>query len=230
MKKIISIVSIVTLSLMTLLNHSISLKAEESTTGCTTGCTIGEADEQILEKALSYTDEEQMLVMDSVENSDIYKEHFDLVKDSERINVFRNNTDQSYFSVAYIQKDNNNDIISSLIFDVNEKYEVSGAFVTINTGDNIVIEDYMNDTAQVYTSTRTSDCYTLQCTKKTYHGTIPGSKACEAVIGLACSAVMSFSGVIISSMVCYVGKVAICAKAPAGYVCEKWTRYEVCPF
>lgn len=88
----------------------------------------------------------------------------------------------------------------------------------------------MNDTAQVYTSTRTSDCYTLQCTKKTYHGTIPGSKACEAVIGLACSAVMSFSGVIISSMVCYVGKVAICAKAPAGYVCEKWTRYEVCPF
>ena len=42
MKKIISIVSIVTLSLMTLLNHSISLKAEESTTGCTTGCTIGE--------------------------------------------------------------------------------------------------------------------------------------------------------------------------------------------
>lgn len=230
MKKIMSIVSIVTLSLMTLLNYLISIQAEESATGCSTGCTIGELDEQMLEKALTYTDEERTLVMNSIENSDIYKEHSDLVKDSERINIFKNNTDQSYFSVAYIQKDNNNNIISSLIFDVNEKYEVSGAFATINTGSNIVIEDYMNDTAQVYTSTRTRDCYTLVCTKRTFHGTIPGSKTCENIVGLACSAVMGFSGVIVSSMVCYVGKVAACAKAPAGYVCEQWTRREVCPY
>lgn len=28
----------------------------------------------------------------------------------------------------------------------------------------------------------------------------------------------------------YVGKIAICAEQPAGYTCEKWTRYNVCPF
>lgn len=25
-------------------------------------------------------------------------------------------------------------------------------------------------------------------------------------------------------------KIAICAEQPAGYTCEKWTRYNVCPF
>lgn len=226
MKKIISIIGVVALSFMTMLNNLISLNAEKRDTACN----VCEPNNQISDETLNYTDEERMLVMDSIEKSHIYKEHFDLIKNSEKINVFKNNTGQSYFSVAYIQKDINDNIIGTVIFDVNEKYEVSGAFATINNGNNIVIEDYMNDTAHVYTSTKLVDCFTLQCTKKKYHGTIRGDRNCEWAIGKACSYVMSFSGVIISKMVCYVGKVAICAEAPAGYTCEQWTRYEVCPY
>ena len=61
--------------------------------------------------------------MESIENSQIYKEHLDIIQNSDRINVFKNNTDQSYFSVAYIQKDSDGKIVKTLIFDVNEEYK-----------------------------------------------------------------------------------------------------------
>lgn len=184
------------------------------------------------DETLNYTDEERALVMESIENSQIYKEHLDIIQNSDRINVFKNNTDQSYFSVAYIQKDSDGKIVKTLIFDVNEEYEVSGAFATIANGNNIVIEDYVNNSAQVYSVTRAADYYTLQCTSKKYHGTVRGDKNCEWAVGKACNFAMKFTGagVIISKMVCYVGKIAICAEQPAGYTCEQWTRYNVCPF
>ena len=90
----------------------------------------------------------------------------------------------------------------------------------------------VNNSAQVYSVTRAADCYTLQCTSKKYHGTVRGDKNCEWAVGKACDFAMKFTGagVIISKMICYVGKIAICAEQPAGYTCEKWTRYNVCPF
>lgn len=225
MKKIISTIGVITLCFMTMLNYLMPIRAEDNGSGCN-AC---ESDSSIQDETLNYTDEERALVMESIENSHIYKEHNDIVKNSDRINIFKNNTDESYFSVAYIQKDSNGKIVETLIFDVNEEYEVSGAFATISNGNNIVIEDYINNSSHVYAA-RASDCYTLQCTNKKFHGTVRGDKNCEWAIGKACQYVMSFSGAIISRMVCYVGKIAICAEQPAGYTCEKWTRYNVCPF
>lgn len=231
MKKIISIISVITLCFITTLNYLMPIRAEDGGSGCNV-CGPDSSIQDGEDETLNYTDEERALVMESIENSQIYKEHLDIIQNSDRINVFKNNTDQSYFSVAYIQKDSDGKIVKTLIFDVNEEYEVSGAFATIANGNNIVIEDYVNNSAQVYSVTRAADCYTLQCTSKKYHGTVRGDKNCEWAVGKACDFAMKFTGagVIISKMICYVGKIAICAEQPAGYTCEKWTRYNVCPF
>lgn len=214
-----------------MLNYLMPIRAEDGGSGCNV-CGPDSSIQDGEDETLNYTDEERALVMESIENSQIYKEHLDIIQNSDRINVFKNNTDQSYFSVAYIQKDSDGKIVKTLIFDVNEEYEVSGAFATIANGNNIVIEDYVNNSAQVYSVTRAADCYTLQCTSKKYHGTVRGDKNCEWAVGKACDFAMKFTGarVIISKMICYVGKIAICAEQPAGYTCEKWTRYNVCPF
>ena len=178
MKKIISIISVITLCFITMLNYLMPIRAEDGGSGCNV-CGPDSSIQDGEDETLNYTDEERALVMESIENSQIYKEHLDIIQNSDRINIFKNNTDQSYFSVAYIQKDSDGKIVKTLIFDVNEEYEVSGAFATIANGNNIVIEDYVNNSAQVYSVTRAADCYTLQCTSKKYHGTVRGDKNCE---------------------------------------------------
>lgn len=103
MKKIISIISVITLCFITMLNYLIPIRAEDGGSGCNV-CGLDSSIQDGEDETLNYTDEERALVMESIENSQIYKEHLDIIQNSDRINVFKNNTDHHIFLLHIYKK------------------------------------------------------------------------------------------------------------------------------
>ena len=206
---------------------------ENAGTDCGT-CNLEDSDgtiQKTLDDVLNYTDEEKNMVMNSVENSTLYAEHADFIESSDRINVYKNDTTDSYFTVSYIQK-KDDQVTGTLIFEINRAYEVEEVFGTeSNRGKGeTVITDYANKTTKVYSVQPRVDCYTMRCAQYEYRGTSGGTVQCEFLVGLACSVALSFTGPVISFMVCYAGTIATCSPAPAGKYCVQMTRVNACPY
>lgn len=214
------------------LGSVIPVSAEE--TGCST-CGIEDSDGSIqktLEDVLDYTAEEKSLVMNSVENSPYYKEHSDFIEQSDRINVYKNDTADSYFTVSYIQKDEDQ-VTGTLIFEVNSEYEVEEVFGTEKNieKNKIELKDYMENTTEVYSIQPRTDCYTLRCTKQEARGTSTDvGLGCEIAVGLSCGILLQWVNPIIGYVICNVGVVAVCTPTPAGMYCAQMTRVNVCPY
>ncbi len=232
MKKIMSIISMVCVCFSMAFGSAIPVNAEG--TGCST-CGIEDTDGSIqktLEEVLDYTDEEKELVMDSVKNSPYYEDNIDFIENSDRINVYKNDTADSYFTVSYIQKDNEQ-ITGTLIFAVNQEYEIEGVFGTEKNLEKSEIElkDYFENTTQVYSVQPRSDCYTLRCTRQEVRGTSTDvGWGCDVAIGLSCGIILQSINPIIAYVVCRIGVVAACTSTPAGMYCAQMTRVNVCPY
>ncbi|WP_289183368.1 hypothetical protein [uncultured Dubosiella sp.] len=205
---------------------------ENAGTGCGT-CNIGGNNEdvqEVLEEVLNYTDEEKNTVMNSVEDSPFYAEHSEFIENSDRVNIYKNDTNDSYFTVTYIHK-NNKQVTGTLLFEVNREYkieEVVGARVNEETGD-IVLYDYMKNTEQTYAARSNIDCYTIRCSKLEPRGP-ERNQGCEILLGFACDKIFTLPEPVVSSMLCMVGVITICQSAPAGMYCAQLTRVNVCPY
>ena len=117
MKKIISIISVITLCFITMLNYLIPIRAEDGGSGCNV-CGLDSSIQDGEDETLNYTDEERALVMESIENSQIYKEHLDIIQNSDRINVFKN------------KKTNSLGRPKEFEIDYKERYEILKKFLT----------------------------------------------------------------------------------------------------
>ncbi|WP_289197199.1 hypothetical protein, partial [uncultured Dubosiella sp.] len=138
----------------------------------------------------------------------------------------------SYFTVSYIHKNDNGQVVGTLIFEVNREYEVEEVFGTElseKTG-NLVLNDYVKNTVQTYVTRSNVDCYTMRCARYEARATEHGWVGCEIAVGAACSVVLAWTSAIVSSLVCYAGSIAICSPAPAGMYCAQLTRVNVCPY
>lgn len=232
MKKIITTIEMLCLCFALFLGYALPLSAEE--TGCST-CNIEDSDGSIqktIDDLLDYTNEEKNLVMNSVENSMYYQENSEFIKNSDRINVYKNDTADSYFTVSYIQKEENQ-ITGTLIFEVNRDYEVEEVFGTDKNIEKSEIElkDYVKNTSTVYAIQPRVECYTIRCSRYETQGTTSsGNVTCELIVGVACNVALSWTGAVISSLVCYAGSIAACTAAPAGRYCAQMTRVNVCPY
>ena len=121
MKKIISIISVITLCFITMLNYLMPIRAEDGGSGCNV-CGPDSSIQDGEDETLNYTDEERALVMESIENSQIYKEHLDIIQNSDRINVFKN------------KKTNSLGRPKEFEIDYKERYEILKKFLTFIKG------------------------------------------------------------------------------------------------
>lgn len=232
MKKLMSIISMTCVCFSMAFGTAMPVNAEG--TGCST-CGIEDTDGSInktLEDVLNYTDEEKELVMNSVENSSYYQENITFIDNSDRINVYKNDTANSYFTVSYIQKDND-EVTGTLIFEVNRDYEVEEVFGTEKNIEQSELEltDYVKNTTQVYSIEPRVECYTIRCARYEARGTSTNvGPMCEALVGLGCGLALGWANPVIAYMVCYAGAIAACTGAPAGMYCAQTTRVNVCPY
>lgn len=230
MKKLMSIISMTCVCFSMAFGTAMPVNAEG--TGCST-CGIEDTDGSIqdtLDELLNYTEDEKNRVLSSVENSSYYQENIDFINNSDRINVYKNNTADSYFTVTYIQKDEEQ-VIGTLLFKVNHDYEIEKVFGTEKNFDKNLIElkDYTNNTNHVYAAQPRVECYTIRCSRYEARGPAR-NEDCELFLGFACNKVFGKAEPLIASMLCYAGTITICQSAPAGMYCAQLTRVNVCPY